>query len=312
MPLPSHLHGRAFLGRSLTAPRAFVHGTHDRQDERYERVRMVRDHRFKYLRNYMPEKPYYQHMNSSEGSVIMQEIRRGHAEGTLPPAAERFLAPEKPREELYDLATDPHELRNLAGSEAYRPALERMRAEHVRWEEQTGDLGWIPEPELYLREKSLGTRYEILRRGEGQALQKRLRETFTAGERHDTAALLKFSKDADAAVRYLAILNLRETAVIGKALNDPSPCVRIAAAYAGLRCGLSEASAAALAKELQSDDEWVRLLAANAMDEAGEFARPHAGVLQTALTDRRNTTTYVPRVVNHTLNRLFDTKNTVR
>jgi uncharacterized sulfatase len=312
LPLAAQFQGRAFLGPSLAPPRTCVFGTHDRQDERYEMIRMVRDARFKYLRNYMPGKPYYQHMNSAEGSAIMQELRRVHGEGNLPPAAARFMAARKPPEELYDTPADPYELSNLADSEAFRPTLERMRREHLRWEEETRDLGWIPEPELYARERELGSRRRILEGAEGAGLLRRLHEVYRAGETGGQDLLLRVAAGKDAAVRYWALLSLRSPKVVEAGLNDGSPAARIAAAHAGLRCGLAERSAGLLAQELNSNDEWVRLLAANVLDEAGEFARPHVPALKRALTDPRNTTTYVPRVVNHTLNVLLETSNKVR
>lgn len=309
VPLPAHLQGRAFLGPSLSPQRAFVHGTHDRQDERYEMVRMVRDRRFKYLRNYLAEKPYYQHMNSAEGSRIMQELRRVHAEGSLPPAASRFMAPSKPPEELYDLIADPHELSNLASSDFYRPILQRMRQEHLRWEMESCDLGWIPEPELYARERVAGCRSAILQGSQGARLLKTLHRVHHAGEIGDEKTLLEAATDPDPSVRYWALLRLRSPEPVRKALQDPNPSVRIASASAGLRCGLAQESAAVLARELESPDEWVRLLAANALDDAGELARPHLAQLQHALKDERNSTNYVPRVANHTLNRLLETSN---
>jgi uncharacterized sulfatase len=54
VPLPAQLQGRAFLGSKLTAPRRYVYGARDRMDETYDGVRMVRDGRYRYLRNYHP------------------------------------------------------------------------------------------------------------------------------------------------------------------------------------------------------------------------------------------------------------------
>lgn len=310
--VPPHLQGRAFLGPSLTPEREFIYGTHDRQDERYEMVRMVRDRHFKYLRNYMPDKPYFQYMNSSETGFIMPEIRRAYAAGTLPPGALRFMAAHKAPEELYDLTADPFELHNLAADEAYRPTLERMRAAHVRWEEETRDLGWIPEPELYTREKARGTRTCLFAGSGGLALQRRARAAYAAGERRDQKALLEAATDPDAVVRYWALLRLRVPGAVQRAFRDDNPSVRIASASAGLRCGLAEPAAALLATELGSTDEMVRLLAANVLDEAGEFARPHLAAIRTAKTDARNQTTYVGRVANHTLNVLLERHETAR
>ncbi len=45
----------------------------------------------------------------------------------------------RPKEELYDLAKDPHELRNLAGTPAAAKVLEELRAKLADWRKQTND-----------------------------------------------------------------------------------------------------------------------------------------------------------------------------
>jgi 3-methyladenine DNA glycosylase AlkC len=85
-------------------------------------------------------------------------------------------------------------------------------------------------------------------------------------------------------------------------VKDPSAAVRIAAAR---RLGNVEV----LTRELASESEWVRLMAANALDEMGEAARPALPGLQAAMKDSNN---YVIRVVNHALNGLLGTQNEVK
>ena len=48
-------------------------------------------------------------------------------------------------EELYDLRSDPWEVRNLASDPAYGLELAAMRTRLADWEERTGDQGRIPE-----------------------------------------------------------------------------------------------------------------------------------------------------------------------
>ncbi|MGH8310176.1 MAG: sulfatase/phosphatase domain-containing protein, partial [Steroidobacteraceae bacterium] len=49
----------------------------------------------------------------------------------------------RPREELYDLAQDPNELKNLAADAKYRDVLERMREEMEKFRAETRDP-WLP------------------------------------------------------------------------------------------------------------------------------------------------------------------------
>jgi hypothetical protein len=74
-------------------------------------------------------------------------MRRLMAEGKLTGPPAELMKP-FPREQLFDLETDPHEVRNLADSDQpeHRAALLRLRAALDTWLVETGDLGRRPEP----------------------------------------------------------------------------------------------------------------------------------------------------------------------
>jgi len=76
-------------------------------DERYGIIRMVRDQRFRYIRNYEPLKTFYQYMNTPEKGTTMADLRRLHDAGQLAPIPSLFFAPRKPVEELYEVGSDP-------------------------------------------------------------------------------------------------------------------------------------------------------------------------------------------------------------
>jgi hypothetical protein len=75
-------------------------------------------------------------------------MRQLLAEGKLTGAPLELMQRTGPGEELYDLRTDPHEIKNLAASSepAHREALLRLRAALDTWMVETGDRGHIPEP----------------------------------------------------------------------------------------------------------------------------------------------------------------------
>ncbi len=120
-------------------------------DETYDRIRAVRTKQFKYIRNFEPQLPYAQRIAYMEEMPTMQVWRRLNAEGKLNEAQKLFFAPAKPREELYDTQSDPHEIRNLADSPKHQAVLQELRASLDRWIEDTHDLGAVPEPELIKR-----------------------------------------------------------------------------------------------------------------------------------------------------------------
>lgn len=148
LAVPRHLHGRAFLGDAADSPREYIHAARDRHDSAYDRVRAVRDDRWKYLRNYYPHQPYVSWIPFRNAHPIMQELMRLETLGELDDIAARFLATSRPAEELYDCEADPHEVVNLAADPTHLDTLERMRAECDRWLAEVGDLGDIPEAQM--------------------------------------------------------------------------------------------------------------------------------------------------------------------
>jgi N-sulfoglucosamine sulfohydrolase len=148
VPVPSHMQGRVFLGPRREREREFVFAAADRHDEALDRIRAVRDRRYKYIRNYQPQTPYGQPIAFRDQLATMQEIFRLHDEGQLFPPADWYYRQTKPLEELYDTEVDPYEIDDLAARPDHQERLERMRAAHDAWVADTGDLGAVPEAEL--------------------------------------------------------------------------------------------------------------------------------------------------------------------
>ena len=316
---PEHFQGRAFLGDDLSPQREYVFGARDRMDERYDIIRAVRDKRFRYIRNYEPFKPYYQFMNTPEQGATMRELRRVHAEGGLPAAAELFMAESKPAEELYDLVADPHEVHNLAADPQFSSDLNRLRQTHLDWVVRTRDIGLIPESEIVRREQVANNRYSILLNVE-QSLIERIRNVanLAIGGGEDSGSLEESLNDPDSVVRYWAAIgvgNMPDRAGTAQVrleelLSDEAPCVRNAAARALLKLGQTDRALEQLKQELVGEHQWARLRAAIVIDEAGEVARPLIPQLKACLENQPNK--YITRVANQTLNVLLGTSNKVK
>jgi arylsulfatase A-like enzyme len=145
--VPEWMQGRDLLARDYQ-PREAVFAARDRCDETVDHLRSVRTTRFKYIRNYLPDRPHLQPNVYKDGKLIVERLRALHAEGELNALQKRLLfSPTRAAEELYDLEADPHELANLAGDAAHGSTLEAMRDRLEEWEEQSGDVGREPEPE---------------------------------------------------------------------------------------------------------------------------------------------------------------------
>lgn len=149
IPIPSYLQGQDFLGnQKAKTPRKYIYAARDRMDTEVDRVRAVSDGRFKYLKNYMPEKPYYQDITYRLGQNSMKEILRLKEEGKLNEQQMYWFRNSKPDEELFDTKTDPNEYKNLANDPAYQTKLTELRTKHQEWLKKYGDMGAIPEKEM--------------------------------------------------------------------------------------------------------------------------------------------------------------------
>ena len=148
---PKAMQGQVFLGPKTVPERKYIFAARDRMDETYDRIRAVRTKQFQYIRNFHPELPYAQRIAYMEEMPTMQAWRRLNGEGKLVGPQKLFFAPAKPREVLYDVNADPHEVHNLADSPTHQPVLKELRAALDQWMEQTHDLGAVPEAELIKR-----------------------------------------------------------------------------------------------------------------------------------------------------------------
>jgi N-sulfoglucosamine sulfohydrolase len=140
-----YMHGRVFLGKDKQPEPEFLFFHRDRMDEALEFMRAARDHRFKYIRNFEPERTYAQHIDYMDKMPSLVDMRRMHKEGKLNPVQSLWFSPRKPFEELYDVIADPHETKNLAALPQHQQVLKRMRQEVEQWQVEVGDLSLIPE-----------------------------------------------------------------------------------------------------------------------------------------------------------------------
>jgi arylsulfatase A-like enzyme len=295
-----HMQGKPFLGDAAAPPREYVFGFRDRMDERTDMVRAARDKRFKYLRNYLPHRPYAQHVSYMYEMPTMKVWQRLYDEGKLSGPQKVFFEP-KPAEELYDTQSDPWEVKNLADDPAHRETLERLRRALREWMLEIRDLGFLAEQDL--RTRFQGAPHEAVRSDPNAYPLERLVDAAERSGRGDPAAL-ELLKDDDPAVRFwgataLVALGARAPEELArKALGDASPSVRVAAAESLCALGRHEEALPVLTRSLREGGDWVRLQAADVLDRLGEKARPAIEALREAEKDKNP---YVQRIVAHAL-----------
>lgn len=145
VPIPEWMHGRDMLSEDFSG-REMIFAARDRSGSTLDRVRSVRTKHFKYIRNFHPNRPYSQH----SGYKILQypgvtAARVLHLHDELAGAPAIFWSEKRPAEELYQLASDSEELKNLADVPAYKKTLQKLRNELDEWIQRTDDKGRFSE-----------------------------------------------------------------------------------------------------------------------------------------------------------------------
>jgi len=268
LDVPEELDGEAFLGENAAAPRKNLVFTRDRMDERIDFIRTVRDKRFRYTRNFMPQVPSFPwltYMEKLESSKAFRRLQETGEEGRF----RSFLAETKPTEELYDMEVDPDEFTNLAGDPAHGDTLDRMRGELADWILETRDSGFLSEQQMKAAEENGGSIYEYCADESRYPL-----ETLVAGE-------LSLD-DENATIRYHAALPSADVAALRTRLaRESNPDVKVALAWSLCRANAKTDDAlSALREVIESDHKFSRVLALNALDYLGDTARPFLPTLK--------------------------------
>jgi N-sulfoglucosamine sulfohydrolase len=146
--VPAHMQGIPFLGSQTGTPRDAVFGARDRVDESYDMIRSVRTKSYLYIRNFYPNTPFPIWIPYLSNMPIYKEMLRLDAEGKLTGAQKSWMAYSRPPEELYDVKTDPYQIKNLIDNPKLKPVLDDLRKRHAQWTLETGDMGHMNEPEM--------------------------------------------------------------------------------------------------------------------------------------------------------------------
>ncbi|MCX6897319.1 MAG: sulfatase [Verrucomicrobia bacterium] len=292
LPVPPHMQGRAFLGKAAVSPRDYVFGARDRVDEVLELARSVRDKRYLYIRNFMPDLSWNQPEAYSDQLELRREIAKLAAAGKLNAAQLSYAAPTKPAEALYDTEKDPWQVKNVASDSEYRPVLERLRKALRDWQTEARDVGLIHEWQATkLCEQTKKPLVELAREEEYFPLARVLDTAWRVGLPGQVEEFARCLGDSDPTVRYWAAIGLRAAGreaaaakdALKKALADESLPVRIEAAGVLVAQCDDHAALDRLAGMLATDDELAVLYAARTLQLLGEKSRPALPAIQTAL-----------------------------
>lgn len=299
-PKPQQMHGAAFLGSQRVPPRDFTFGMRGRMDERYDFVRTASDGRYRYIRNYMPHRPWGAYSSFEWIAKGYQSLDAARLAGTLTPAQSRFFD-RKPFEELYDLEQDPHQLVNLIGDRSQAARLARFRKaldEHMRAIRDNGFAAEGEEGEGYAaaRDRTLYPLARIMRVANAAA----------RGDGRNAMRLAALLRHGNAIIRYWAATGLvilgENAAGARQALrravaDDSASSVRIACAEALCNLGEPDAGLAELERAIACGQPLPRrLMALNALDAIGTMALPVLPAIKAIVEDEED---YVLRAARY-------------
>ena len=138
--IPAYMQSKNILAKDY-APREAVFAPRDRCDETVDHMRSVRTKDFKYIRNFLPKRPYLQPCAYKDGKQILIALREWHAAGKLDKVQELLFRDVRPAEELYDLKADPQEINNLADDPKFLDKLKELHGRLDSWMVETDDKG---------------------------------------------------------------------------------------------------------------------------------------------------------------------------
>ena len=306
---PPYMQGTSILGKD---EREYVYGSRDRVDEAFDTARSIRDGRWLYIRNYMPHLSYNQPSVFSDLGEIRGDI--GNIFNSIgaarnPTAAQyAYIGPTRRPVEFYDCESDPHNVRNLAGtqmSDEGKAAFARLSKAFVETRAELRDAGALPESEMRRWATMEGVPIADVLAGATDhrpdlAAAWAAADLGGTGEQSTMLKLLPERLKSDSVserywaiigMRYLEPGNVRVFDRVAEHIDDSAPSVRIEAA--GWLAGEEKYRQRALARlvaDLEHDDWAVALRACRAIELLGDKAKSVLPVMR-KLYDR---TRHVP------------------
>ena len=254
--IPDTFQGTVFFGEGIEPEPEYHLSFRERADERCDCVRMIRDKRYAYYKNYMPYAPAGQYLEYLWKILAAPAWEKHHKEGKTNEITGRFFKP-RVSEEFYDTVNDFDNVHNLIDSPMHKKRIGRMKRAMRKMQLKLYDSGLLPESMREIRaQQNNMTIYEMVRSPKLYPLESYLDAADTALER-DPANLAKLTKamtHTDEGIRYWAIVGLhllKENAssavkIIEKATADESDEIKIMAAWTLVNLGRKETGLACL------------------------------------------------------------------
>ena len=277
------LQGTIFLGKDTEPEPKYHLSFRERADERCDCVRMIRDRRFAYYKNYMPYAPAGQHLAYLWRAKAAPAWEQHHRQGKTNDTTGRFFRP-RVSEEFYDTVADFDNVHNLIDAPKHQARIAEMRKAMRDMQLKLHDSGLLPEAMRVRRAAANNiTIYEMVRDEKLYPLAAYLdaADEALAREVGHLSAFVKALSAKDEGLRYWAIVGLHlldgkakpASAAIAKALDDEAEEVKMMAAWTMVKLGQAERGLATFREMLFGKCSNTRLLH-NMLDWMGEPAFP--------------------------------------
>ena len=254
--IPETFQGTVFLGQGIEPEPTYHFSFRERADGRLDHVRMIRDERFAYHKNYMPFAPAGQHLAYIWKMPAAPAWEAHHRQGKTNEITGRFFEP-RVSEEFYDNKNDFDNVQNLIGRRKYRKKIADMKKAMRQKQLALFDSGLLPEK---MRERRAAenemTLYDMVRNKTLYPLEAYLDAADLAlvRDKHNLSIFTKRMSDKDAGLRWWAVVGLHlleadaapAISVLEKALKDASHEVRIMAAWTLVKLGKTDKGLACL------------------------------------------------------------------
>ena len=245
--VPERMTGKILLGENRQAADSTILLFSNRFDEAPDMRRAVTNGKWKYIRNYEPDRIRYQMIDfpfGQAGQVAQLEAFKQDKTNALQSA--HYLP--QPHEELFNLENDPDEIHNLAQDTAYKEQLHFYRNALQQQLIKYKDAGFIPEPKLAAIDSDKSTTiFQFCQNADRYPLEQII-EVANLSAENNPANLSLFREHLQSEnpiIRYWSVLGLRilgEEAkpakrLIKKAMKDSDESVRIVASVAYAKLG---------------------------------------------------------------------------
>ena len=254
--IPDTFQGTVFLGEGIEEEPQYHLAFRERADERLDSVRVLRDKRYAYHKNYMPYAPAGQHLAYLWKAEATPAWEQHHREGKTNEITGRFFEP-RVSEEFYDNQSDFDNVHNLIDDQKHQKKISELRQALRQRQLELYDSGLLPEQMRVRRAEANGvTIYEMVRDETLYPLVSYLDAADIALDRKgdNLKTLVGYLSHKDEGMRWWGVVGLHllekqaapAIAKLEAALSDETHEIRMMSAWTLVKLGRSEKAFACL------------------------------------------------------------------